>query len=321
MSAPAPIVLGVDGGGTKTSFLLLRADGAVLAEHRDDGAYHVQIGMPALRVLLAHGVAAVLSKANLKPDEIAFAFFGLPAFGEDSRLTAELEALPANIFPHHRFACGNDMVSGWAGAFGGADGINIVSGTGSIAYGELRGATARAGGWGELFSDEGSAYWIAVQGLNAFSRMADGRRPKGPLYGLMRESYALHDDLDLSGLILSDTARDKIADASKIVTHAANAGDDAAREIFAAAAAELADLAIAVRTTLGYGAFEPTAVSYSGGVFTAGGIILDPLRAALTQANPRITLTAPRFSPSIGAALIAARHAGVDIPLDRIESR
>jgi N-acetylglucosamine kinase-like BadF-type ATPase len=318
MSAAAPILLGVDGGGTKTSFLLLRADGAVLAEHRDDGAYHVQIGMPALKALLARGVAAVSSKANLDSDAIAFAFFGLPAFGEDSRLTAELEALPADIFPHRRFACGNDMVSGWAGAFGGADGVNIVSGTGSIAYGEHKSATARAGGWGEIFSDEGSAYWIAVQGLNAFSRMADGRRPKGPLYALMREAYALDEDIDLSGLILSDTARDRIADASRIVTRAAEAGDKAARAIFAAAASELAELAIAVRTTLGYGDAEATSVSYSGGVFTTGELILRPLRTALAQANPNITLAAPRFSPSIGAALIAARHAGIEVRLDKI---
>ena len=41
------------------------------------------------------------------------------------------------------------------------------------------GDRARVGGWGELFGDEGSAYWIAVQGLNAFTRMSDGRaRPR-----------------------------------------------------------------------------------------------------------------------------------------------
>ena len=51
---------------------------------------------------------------------------------------------------------------------------NIVAGIGSICYGERNGAIARCGGWGELFSDEGSAYWIACRGLNLFSRMSDG---------------------------------------------------------------------------------------------------------------------------------------------------
>ena len=75
------------------------------------------------------------------------------------------------------------MVCGWAGALAGEDGINIVAGTGSIAYGEYRGRSARAGGWGELFSDEGSAYWLAREGLRLFSRMSDGRAPRGALYG------------------------------------------------------------------------------------------------------------------------------------------
>lgn len=315
-----PILLGVDGGGTKTGFLLLRADGAVLAEHLDEGAYHVQIGMPALKAMLAHGVSALLSKAGIEADAVASAFFGLPAYGEDSRLTSALDAVPEGILPRGRYLCGNDMVGGWAGAFACADGINIVSGTGSIAYGERHGATARAGGWGELFSDEGSAYWIAVQGFNAFSRMADGRRPKGPLYDLMREAYKLTDDLDLSGLILSDLARERIAEASRIVTCAAQAGDDASRRIFAAAGAELAELALAVRDALGFGDGEATLVSHSGGVFKAGALILEPLRAALAKANAPVTLAAPRFSPSIGAALVAARHAHIPVDLDQIKA-
>ena len=50
-----------------------------------------------------------------------------------------------------------------------------------MTYGERAGRRSRVGGWGELFGDEGSAYWIAVRGLAAFSRMSDGRLPAGPL--------------------------------------------------------------------------------------------------------------------------------------------
>ena len=75
------------------------------------------------------------------------------------------------------------MVCGWAGALACQDGINIVASTGSIAYGEYRNRRGRAGGWGEMFGDEGSEYWVARQGLIAFARMSDLRSPKGPLYG------------------------------------------------------------------------------------------------------------------------------------------
>ena len=81
---------------------------------------------------------------------------------------------------HDRYSCDNDMVCGWAGSLAGEDGINVISGTGSMTYGERQGVGHRVGGWGELFGDEGSAYWIAAQGLNAFTRMSDGRLPHGP---------------------------------------------------------------------------------------------------------------------------------------------
>ena len=48
---------------------------------------------------------------------------------------------------------------------------------------------ARAGGWGELFSDEGSGYWVAREGLQLFSRMSDGRAPRGQLYERFREHF------------------------------------------------------------------------------------------------------------------------------------
>ena len=67
----------------------------------------------------------------------------------------------------------------------------IVAGTGSIAYGEYAGRHARAGGWGDLFGDEGSAFWIAREGLRLFSRMSDGRAARGPLYDLLRERFEL----------------------------------------------------------------------------------------------------------------------------------
>jgi hypothetical protein len=60
-------------------------------------------------------------------------------------------------------AAANDAVCAWAGSLGGEDGITIVAGTSSIGYGERKGRAARAGGWGEPFSDEGSAYWIHIQ--------------------------------------------------------------------------------------------------------------------------------------------------------------
>jgi N-acetylglucosamine kinase-like BadF-type ATPase len=189
--------LGVDGGGTKTRFALIDGDGRLLGEAELGTTYHPHVGLDGVCAVLAEGVANVLGTANLTLADIGYAFFGLPAYGEDSRATAQLQVCPAAILGHDRYTCDNDMVCGWAGSLGCADGINIVAGTGSIGYGRRGDAAARAGGWGEAFSDEGSAYWIAMRGLNAYSRMSDGRLPRGPLHAILNAHFQLDNDLDI----------------------------------------------------------------------------------------------------------------------------
>jgi len=189
--------LGIDGGGSKTAFLLIDASGRVLASHTEGPAYYLEIGWDALRAMLARGIEAALGFAGLRPGEIDFAYLGLPAHGEDSRALAAFDAVASPTLHPQRYRCGNDAVCGWAGALACEDGINLICGTGSMAYGEFDGRSARAGGWGELFSDEGSAYWLAREGLNLFSRMSDGRVTRGPLHDILRRHFALAADLDL----------------------------------------------------------------------------------------------------------------------------
>jgi N-acetylglucosamine kinase-like BadF-type ATPase len=280
--------LGVDGGGTKTAFVLTGADGRELARHEGGSSYHIQVGFEALHALLQEGVQAVLAKAGASAEDVIFAFFGLPAYGEDTQVQPFLDVMPEAVLGHHRYACGNDMICGWAGSLGGEDGINIVAGTGSIGYGERQGLSARAGGWGEVFSDEGSAYWIAVQGLNAFSRMADGRLPRGPLHDLLTRELDLKSDLDVCAYVYAKSApqRDRIAALSRLVARAAVQGDEIARRIFTDAGRELAAIVEAIRQRLEYQPGETVNLSYSGGVFQGGELILQPFRQQLSLYSP-----------------------------------
>lgn len=140
--------LGVDGGGSKTAFLLVDDSGRVLASHTEGPAYYLEIGWEAMRAMLARGIHATLDQVALAPSSLSFAFLGLPAYGEDSRLIAALDAAASPPLLPERYRCANDAVCGWAGGLACQDGINLVAGTGSIAYGEFNGRTARAGGWG-----------------------------------------------------------------------------------------------------------------------------------------------------------------------------
>lgn len=298
---------GIDGGGTKTHFVLVDQDATLIAEHRGGSSYHLQVGLDGVQSVLAEGLAAVTAQAGITPDQIEFAFFGLPAFGEDSVIDPVLARIPAQILGHTRYRCGNDMVCGWAGSLGGADGISIVAGTGSIGYGERQGASARAGGWGEAFGDEGSAFWVAVQGLNAFSRMSDGRLPRGPLYDAFRSHFGLTSDFDICGRIMGDAAlpRDQIATLSTVVAAAALAGDEVAMAIYDRAGHELALVTDAIHAALGFDDNEPVAVSYSGGLFAANELVRRPFATQLERLGKKFTLLMPKFSPSQGAALLA----------------
>jgi N-acetylglucosamine kinase-like BadF-type ATPase len=263
---------------------------------------------------LQEGIDEVCEQASVKPAEIRYAFFGLPTYGEVSGDVPTLDAVPGEILGHGRYACDNDTVCGWAGSLGGVDGINVVSGTGSITYGERLGRGARVGGWGDLFGDEGSAYWISIKGLNAFTRMSDGRLPVGPLHEALRTHLELAADLDVVDVVLNrwQGGRSEIAALSRIVADAAETGDECAAQILSEAADELARLVDTTRRILDFGP-EKVPVSYSGGVFSVRSIV-DSFGAALEDLHDGYELRKPLYSPVIGAAIYAARLAGE--PLD-----
>jgi N-acetylglucosamine kinase-like BadF-type ATPase len=302
--------LGVDGGGTKTALCVVGADGRVLAQHSTASLYHLGPGLAEhVTAVLREAVTEVCAAAGVAPGDLAFAFLGLPAFGEIAEQVPVLQALPETVLGHRRYRCGNDMICGWAGSLAGADGINVISGTGSMTYGERLGTGVRVGGWGEVFGDEGSGYWLGLHALQAFSRQSDGRETPGPLLGILREHLGLGGDLDLIDLVLNQwlTDRAKIASLSRPLVRAARAGDAVAAARLGQAAGELVLLVETTRRKLGYPAGERVPVSYSGGIFSVDEV-REPFVQRLTETGHDVR--PPIFTPVIGAALYAAALAG-----------
>jgi N-acetylglucosamine kinase-like BadF-type ATPase len=212
------------------------------------------------------------------------------------------------------------MIGSWAGALGCADGISVIAGTGSMAYGEFTNRTARAGGWGELIGDEGSAYWIAREGMNLFSRMSDGRASRSGLHTLVRERMRIDNDLDLCARIYGEAAntRGAFAQFARLVHEAALSGDLQAREIFTRAGEELANTVFAVRRALAVPQSIVVPVSYSGGAFAGAQVLVDAFTSALTALPAAFDCRAPLYPPVVGAALYAARLAGAPLPSDAL---
>ncbi|NDL61205.1 N-acetylglucosamine kinase [Acerihabitans arboris] len=310
------IFLGVDGGGTKTAFVLINSEGVVLAQHETSTCYYLNVGRENSRTIITNGIVEVCRRAEIVPDIIDYSFFGLPAYGEVSADVAFLDQIPCALLSADKYRCDNDMVCGWAASLGCRDGINIVSGTGSIAYGEHNGKTSRCGGWGELFSDEGSAYWIGCNALNLFSKMSDHRLKMDILYDLIKSKYHIDVDLDINDLVFNKWQGDrtKIASVAKLAYEAAVEGDKESYKLFCTAARELAMMVDSVRKELEYSPNETALVSFTGGVFNCGDIILDPFIHELANLSGNYLVCQPKYNPSMGAAIYAAKISGN--PLD-----
>jgi N-acetylglucosamine kinase-like BadF-type ATPase len=314
------IYLGVDGGGSKTALALIEDTGRVIARATAPTSYYFNDGFDIVEQTLTQGVTDICTQASIATSDIDAAFFGLPGYGEASSDIEALNAVPAGVLGHDRYSCDNDMVCGWAGSLAGEDGINVISGTGSMTYGERQGVGHRVGGWGELFGDEGSAYWIATQGLNAFSRMSDGRLPEGPLHGLLKDHLQIAGDLDAVSLVIDTWKgnRSSIAALATTVCEAARTGDEMSGRILSAAADELVTLIETTRTLVKFTAQETVPVSYSGGMFSDDGF-LTLFVTALQGAPAKYDLQRPRLDPAVGAALYAAKHSGHPLSPDAVQ--
>ena len=202
----------------------------------------------------------------------------------------------------------NDGVIGYLGALGGQPGINVVAGTGSIAFGmDGDGRVARCGGWTEHFSDEGSCYWLGKQMMALFCREADGRTPRGPLYDIVRETFQLRNDFDFVPLMEKNVipVRRQVAAQQRLLLQAADAGDRAAVQVYAQAARELAGLAEGVKKQLRFSGTVP--VSMTGGALHAMRHMEKFWLEALSKQN--MCYHEAEASPVEGAVMLALKHA------------
>ena len=294
--------IGVDGGGTKTAICMAAADSSVL--------FNEVTGSSTWR---EHGAAAVVKNIGKviydfpisKNDSIAGIVLGLPTVGESKDGDFELDKELCKVFPEIPFYLTNDVEVGWAGSLDLEPGINVVAGTGSIAFGKNEsGQIARCGGWSEYFSDEGSCYWIGRKVLELFSKQADGRVPKDELYEIVRKEFNIDNDYDAIDLIHNKymIKRENIASLQLLSRDAALAGSQSAKELYNEAVDELCLLITAISDKLQFKS-NPFPVSYSGGLYKTGDLVLPRFFSGIEAAGGKPVL--PKFEPVYGALLLA----------------
>jgi N-acetylglucosamine kinase-like BadF-type ATPase len=192
------------------------------------------------------------------------------------------------------------------GATGGKPGLVLIAGTGSICCGKnARRKHVCAGGWGPLAGDEGSGSWIARRALQAVAQATDGRGDPTSLGEAACQYFnvATPDDLSLA-IYAANMTNERIAGFARHVIEAAVERDAVAGAIITDAGQELAAAACTVIRKL-HIERESFQVAYVGGVFSAGELVLAPLRAGIKRVAPRAFLAPPQLSPAVAAATMA----------------
>lgn len=307
-------VVGVDGGGTKTTAVVGDHWGRILSVGQAAGSNHQISGIgPAAQEVKA-AVDRALQGAGIAlglVDAMAFGLAGMDTIRDRRILEPALE----EIFPGIPYTLMNDsLVALRAGDREGAGAV-VIAGTGTNTAGRNhRGEVIIVGGMGYRFGDWGSAFNIGTEAVRYVFQAWQGRRPPT----LLTEPV-------LAGLGCAnvDELRDKmedgritnisIANIAPVVGQCAVAGDAAAQEIVIAAGEALGRSAAAALERLGMER-EAVPVFLAGGVFRAANpLLVDSLSLALHRRAPRARVHHLARAPVVGAYLFALERASLDV--------
>ncbi|HLB00628.1 MAG TPA: BadF/BadG/BcrA/BcrD ATPase family protein [Bacteroidota bacterium] len=305
MSQQKRVVVGVDGGGTRTRALLVSFDGTVLAEAAG-GASNVQKkGVDGSADVIFEVIRKCMEKAGSPHQAIAHVVIGAAGAGRPStrsELTAAISSLAQkNKSPFIQVTVETDARIALEAAFPGKPVIVLIAGTGSIAlYRADDGQIHRAGGWGNLIGDEGSGYAIARDGCSAVMKEYDGRSEKTLLSAKAREYFDLTDLEDLIQKLYAE--KTDLASFAEKVLEASVERDRTARQILIHNAAELVETVRIL--TLAHPPKNKLPVCLMGGLLDHDNDYSKLVREKLSATLPQIIIQKPKFPAAFGAAIL-----------------
>jgi N-acetylglucosamine kinase-like BadF-type ATPase len=295
--------LAVDAGQTRTRAALGDRGATAGGVRRMDGAADAPEGVAATLLEAIEGLGPLPGPLTVG---VGLSGFEAACPGDIERIG---EALRLRLGAE-RVAIASDAVTSLLGALAGRPGVVVAAGTGSVTLaGDGGGRWAKVDGWGSLLGDAGSGFAVGRAGLEEALRAADGR---GGSEALLRAAEAEHGSLQVLlthvyGAVSSSRA---VAAFAPHVAEAARAGDERAAAIWRRAGEELALSAAAAARRL-FGEDDPVEVSYVGGLFAAGELLLAPFSRGVRGVLPQASVVAPRGSSLEGARVLAADGAGL----------
>ncbi len=306
----AQIVVGVDGGGSKTHVIVANAKGKELASVTGDGS----AVRPGEALASAETIGALVREA-LEAAEVtdrpALVLAGVAGTGREKERRALLRALRGESLGEEVEVVADAEIA-LADAFGheGA-GILLVAGTGSVAFGRgPAGAFRRCGGWGPDCGDEGSGAWIGRRALSVVTSASDEREPETRLVGALMTALELEAIEDIIPWASIATPKDLAGLAQHVLTLAADR-DLRANSICTLAAEELVLHVRTLARQLFVDERAAVPVALAGGLMTRGSFLRRLVEHRLKSAVPGAQLHAEDVVPARGAVKLALAHAKV----------
>jgi len=289
--------IGVDGGGSHLRAVLVDETMHVLREVVRGKANPNTLGLQQASERIQQALRDVVQDFPEPIHAVGIGIAGAPkAIAEKWLRDTVKAALPlAEVVPS------SDEEIALVGAHGERRGVLVLAGTGSIAHAvNDAGEGLTIGGWGYLMGDKGSGYWLGLQALEAYIRHEDGTdtRPTS-LVARVRQACGFKDRFDIIPWLYQPAPdASKVASLAPLVLEEAQAGDARAQQIVSEGADELALLAQTLVRRLN---IQQPRYAFAGSLLTEP----TPLAEALCRRLHLPTPPRPRYSPMVGAALLA----------------
>ncbi len=309
------LYLGIDGGGTRTRAILVDAHGGIHGEGEAGPANYHNVGLEGAGTALRLAAENAWQAAGVPFGPAAACFAGLAGIkaGIDLSRLSEV-VVTAGLAAPGRVTVANDLHNALAGGLAGRPGVALIAGTGTNCLGrDAGGATFMCGGWGWLLDDRGGGIGLALAGLRAATRAADGRAAWTALLPAALAFFGLEEpDELLARLYCPPVAPGEVAPFAKTVTRLAGAGDAAAIAVLDEGATALAELVAGAVRKLTFA--EAPEVVILGGCARSGAPYQPRVEQAIHSAVPGAKLVEPVYPPHYGAALNVLAAAGENRP-------
>src|SRR5213594_148982 len=296
---PGERILGVEGGGTKTAWVLAETVAGVNAPSCEFRVIdHGKLPPSNFRLTTSDRLRTILAELPKQIDRAGVFLAGCGT--EEDR--SSLKQICLEVWPNAKIVTGSDRDSGLAAALDHGDGIVVNAGSGSSVTGRRGNRIERAGGWGHILGDAGGGYFLSIQALRLILREHDLHQSEMQFTAKILHALSLNNFDELVRWVQTADKMD-IAMLAPVVFEAATERDARLMEIIEEGARVLCEYTEAVATRLH--ALAPKVVLL-GGLFQRDSIYNHAFRRRLKKTLPDTRVANSERAPEFGAAWLAA---------------